>query len=97
EDPVRLQVRDVGGEGGRVHGHQHVHRVPGCIDVPRREVDLEPAHSGQGAGRSADLRREVGEGGEIVAEEGGRVGELAARDLHAVAAVPAEADDRLVD
>ena len=70
---------------------------PGRVDVPRREVDLEPAHPGQGARGSADLGREVGEGGEVVAEQGGRVGELAARDLHAVAGVAAEPDDGLLD
>ena len=54
----------------------------------------KPRDAGQRARGGADLGREVGEGGEVVAEQGGGVGELAAGDLHAVAGVAAEADDR---
>ena len=42
--------------------------------------------------RRADLGREIGEGGEVVAGERGRQGELSAGQLHAVAAVPGEAN-----
>src|SRR5206468_540575 len=42
--------------------------------------------------RGADFGREVREGGDVVADEGGRVGELRAGQLHAVAGVAGEAD-----
>ena len=60
-------------------------------------MNLETADTGQRARRGANFGREVGERGEIVAEKSGRIGELAAGDLHAVARVAAEADDRVFD
>ena len=69
--------------------------VPGREDVAGGEVDLEAADPGKSSRRGADLGREVGESGQIVAEKGRRARELGARDLHAVARVSAEADDRV--
>ena len=60
-------------------------------------MELVAADAGQRPCRSANLRREVREGGDIVAVERDRVGELASGDLHAVAGVSGEADNRLVD
>src|SRR5436305_1478774 len=62
-------------------------------DVPRGEVDLEGRDACQRARGRADLRREVRQGGEIVAPHRRGVGEPAAGELHAVARVPGEADD----
>ena len=87
---------DVGLEGRRVHRHQHVRRVAGGQDVVVRDVDLEGRHAAQGAGRGPDLGREVGEGGQVVAQQGAARGEAVAGELHAVARVAGEAHDDLV-
>ena len=88
-----LQIVDIGLERGRVHRDQHVGRVAGGLDRGRAEIDLEGGDPEGRALRRADLGREIGEGGEIVAGQRGREGELAAGQLHAVAAVAGEADD----
>ena len=68
----------------------------GCVarrvDVGRAEADLEPADARQRARRRADLGREVGQGADVVAEDGGRPGELGPGELHAVAGIAGEAD-----
>ena len=61
------------------------------------EVDLEAGDAREGAGGGADLGREVGEGGEIVAEQGRLAREAVARELHPVARVAREADDHAVE
>ena len=43
--------------------------------------------------RSPDFRREIGEGREVVSGECGRERELAAGQLHSIAAVAGKADD----
>ena len=70
---------------------------PGRRDVVVGDVDLEGRHAGQGAGRGPDLGREVGEGGQVVAEQGRRGGEPVAGQLHAVAGVAGEPDDDAVE
>ena len=96
EDAVRPQVGEVRLQRGRVHRDEDVGRVAGRVDVARREVELEARDARQRARGRADLGREVRERREVVADKRGRVGELAAGDLHAVAGVAAEADDRLL-
>ena len=93
DQPAGLQIVDIGLQRRRVHRDQHVGRVAGGLDRGRAEIDLEGGDSEGRALRRADLGREIGEGGEIVAGERGREGELAAGQLHAVAAVAGEADD----
>ena len=61
------------------------------------EMDLEAGDAGQRARRRPDLRGEVGERREVVADEGRLAREPAARQLHAVAGVAREADDDAVD
>ena len=61
------------------------------------EVDLEAGNTGQRACRRADLRREVRERREVVAEDGCLARELPAGELHPVAGVAREADDDAVD
>src|ERR1700733_185473 len=92
QDSVRFQIRQIHFQGGGIHGDQNVDRIAGSVNVARREVDLEPADAGKSAGRGADFRRKVGEGGQIVAVEGDCVGELAAGNLHAVSRVTTESD-----
>ena len=70
---------------------------PGRGDVVVGDVDLEGRHPGQRAGRGPDLGREVGEGGQVVAEQGRRGGEAVAGELHAVARVAGEPDDDAVE
>jgi hypothetical protein len=59
-------------------------------------VGLSPgvsADASERAGGCPDLGREIGQGGEIVPERGGRVGEPTPRQLHPVAGVTGEPDD----
>jgi len=77
----------------RIHRDQHVGLVTGGLDRGRAEIDLEGGDAEGRALRRADLGREVGEGREVVSGERGRKRELAAGELHAVAAVAGEADD----
>ena len=93
DDATGLEVVDVLLEGGRVHRHQHVGRIARRENVAAGDVDLEGGDAGQGAGRGPDLGREVGKGGEVVAEGGGGIGEPGACQLHAIAGVSGEADD----
>ena len=95
QDAVGLQVGDIHFQRGGIHGDQHVHRIAGRVNVARREMHLESADAGQGAGRGANFGGKVGERGEIVAVKRDGIGELAAGDLHAVAGVAAKADARL--
>ena len=88
-----LQIVDIGLQRRRVHRDQHVGRVARGLDRGRAEIDLEGGDAERRPLRRADLGREIGEGGEIVAGECGRQGELAAGQLHAVAAIAGEADD----
>ena len=57
------------------------------------EAELEAADAAKRAGRCPDFGGEVGQGADVVAEGGRDVGELGAGQLHAVAAVAAEAND----
>ena len=66
---------------------------PGRQDVVIGDVDLEGGDAGQGAGRGPDLGREVRQRGQVVAEQGGRVGEAVPGELHPIAGVAGEADD----
>ena len=59
--------------------------------------DLEGRDAGQGAGRGADLGREVRQRGQVVAEQRAGAGEAVAGELHAVAGVAGEADDDPVE
>ena len=97
ENAIGLQVRQIHFQRGRIHGDQHVYAIAGRVHVARGEMHLESADARERAGGGANFGRVVREGGQVVAVQGDRVGELAAGDLHAVTGVTAEADDRLVD
>jgi len=96
EDAVGLEVGEIRFQRGGIHGDQRVDGVAGCVDVVRREMDLESADARKRARRGANFSRVVGERGEIVAVERNGIRELTASDLHAVAGISAEADDGLV-
>ena len=97
KDPALLEVRDIGDEGGRVHGDQRLQRIAGREDLARGELHLVSADAGQGAAGRADLGRKVGERGDVVAMQRRRVGELAPHHLHAVAGVAGQPDRRPVE
>ena len=88
--PPRPQVVDVRAQRGRVERDEHVGLVGRRADVARGEVDLEARDARERAGWRADLGREVGERREVVARERGRLGELGAGQLDAVAGVAGE-------
>src|SRR5271154_6446132 len=75
QDAVGLEVREIHFQRGGIHSDENVDGVTGGVHVVGGEVDLESADTRQSSGRGANLGREVGEGGQIVAEEGGGVGE----------------------
>ena len=91
--PPSRSALDVDLQRRRVHRDQHVGLVAGGLDRGRAEIDLEGGDAERRALRRADFGREIGEGGEVVAGQRGRQGELAAGQLHAVAAVAGKADD----
>ncbi len=95
--PPRGQVGQVHLEGRRVHRDEHVRLVAGGVDVVAGEADLEGADAGQRALGRADLGWNVRDRADVVAEDSGRLGELRARELHAVAGVTGEADGYAVD
>ena len=92
-----LDVRQVGLEGGRVHRDQHVGGVPGREDVVVGEVHLEGRDTGQRALRGADLRGEVGQRRQVVAEGRGLLREAVTGELHAVTGVAGEPDDHAIE
>ena len=56
-------------------------------------MDLERRDARQGAGRSPDLGREVGQRHQVVADQSGGCSEAVAGELYAVARVAGKADD----
>lgn len=60
------------------------------------ELDLEAGDTLARARWRSDLGGKVGKGSEIVARERGGAGELAARDLHAIARVAGEPDHDVI-
>ena len=88
------QVRD---ERGRIHRDQRVEIVARRGHVVRPELDLERRDAEGRTGRRANLRREVGERGQIVPDQAGLLRETGAGELHAVARIAGEADDDALD
>src|SRR3546814_4972442 len=70
----------------RVHRDQHVRLVARRLDVAGPEIDLKGGNAEGRALRRPDFRRKIGEGRKVVSGQRGRQGELATRQLHAVAA-----------
>jgi hypothetical protein len=58
--------------------------VAGRGDLVVGNVDLESGDTREGARRGADFGREVGQGGDVVAEQGAHVGEAVTGELHPV-------------
>jgi hypothetical protein len=55
-------------------------------------MDLVTGNTGQRALRGADLSGKVGESGEVVPMQGGRIGELGACKLHPVSGITGKTD-----
>ncbi len=92
ERAARRKIADVRLERGRVHRDEDVRLIAGRVDLRAGEAELEPRHTGEGAGRGPDLGGVVGEGADVVAERGGGPRELGPRQLHPVAGVAGEPD-----
>ena len=91
-----FQLPEVGFQCGGVHYHQHIGLIAGRKDLHTAEVKLVAAHTGQRALRRTDLRREIREGAYVVAEQRVGIGELAAGQLDAVAAVTRKEDHHVL-
>ncbi len=87
-----FEVEEVDLERGGVHRDEDARLVAGRADVLRGKVQLEAGDAGQTSGGGANLGGEIRQRRDVVAEDGGGVGELRARELHAVAGVSGEAD-----
>ena len=81
--PALGEIAEVDLERRRVHRDEHVRLVARRQDVVVREVHLEAGNARQRPGRRADLRREVGQGREVVAEDRGL-----AREASPVSCIP---------
>src|SRR5690606_9697539 len=80
-----------------VHRDEHVGPVAGGHDVEVCEVQLEAGDAGQCPLRRADLGREVGQGGDVVAEARGLGGEPIACQLHPVTGIPGESNHNAIE
>ena len=92
ENAAILEVFQVCLECCGVHDHKCIKYVAGGMDFMTAEVNLEAGNPGQCACGCADFGGEVRKGGDVVPEDGRRVGELCARQLHAVAGVACKTD-----
>ena len=97
QDAVHLQIFDVRLERGRVHRHEHVHRVARREHVARRELNLESADARESSRGSSNFGGIVGEGSEVISVQRYCTGELTPCDLHSVARVSAKAENGFVD
>src|SRR5690606_26203928 len=92
ERPAGDQVADVRHQRRRVHRDEDVELIAGGEDVFRGELQLEARDPGLRAPWGANFGRKVGKGRDVVAGEGGRVGQLRTDQLHSVAGVSGEPD-----
>ena len=77
-------------QGRRIHGDQDIGRIARRVDLVVGEIELEAAHPSQRARRGADLGRIIRKRADHRPGHRGDVGELAARQLHAVARIARE-------
>ncbi len=63
------EVADIDLQCCGIHRDQHVRLIAGGLDVRAGEVELETAHAGQTAGRSANFGRKVGQRRDVVADD----------------------------
>ena len=91
QNAARDQIDQIRRQRGRVERHQRVDLIAGSENLLAGEMDLETAHAGLGAARSANLGRKIRERGDVVAGQRRRIRELRAGQLHAVARVAAKA------
>ncbi len=95
EDDQRagLQHRHADLQCGRVERDQDVGRIARGRDRIAAEIDLVRGYPEGRAGRRTDLRRVVGEGGEVVARQRRRHRELRAHQLDSVAGIAGKTHD----
>ena len=93
--PLGFRSLDVDLQRGWIHGHQDVHGVAWREHVAGGKLDLEAADARDGSRRGANFGGIVRECGQVVSVQGHSIGELASRDLHAVAGIAAKAEHRL--
>jgi hypothetical protein len=91
-----FHLAEVGLQRSGVHHHQHIALVAGREDLHTAEVQLITADTSERALRRTDLRREIREGADVVAEQRVGIGELAAGELDAIAAVAREEDHHVL-
>ena len=80
-------------EGGGIHGHEGIQLIARRVHALAAELELEARDAEEGAGRGADLRREVGQGRDVVTGPRRFGRELLPGHLHAIAGIAGEADD----
>ena len=97
DEAAAAKIAEVGGQGSRVHGHQDVGLVAWGGDVVIGEMHLEARDAGDGALGSTNLGREVRQGGDVIAMDGGLSGEAVTGQLHAVAGIAGESNDDSVE
>ena len=97
QDAAGLHFGQVHLQRRRVHRHQHVRLIARRRHLLIREMQLISAHPGERTRGRPDLGREIGLGADGVAHQGGKIGELAADQLHAIAGVAGESHRGLVD
>src|SRR6202022_4962284 len=97
EQAAFAQVGQMYLKSGGGHRHQRVRRVARRVDLVRGELHLVAGDACHRARGGADLGGKIGEGGEVVAVQRDLAGELGAGELHAVAGIAGEADDRVLE
>ena len=84
DDPIWLEIAEIGLEGGGIHRDKHISLVAGGVHI-LTHTHLIARHSAQRTLGRADLCRIIRERGDLVSFSGGNVGKDISRKLHAVA------------
>ena len=84
EHPTLGHVADVRLQCGRIHTDEHLRCVAGSLHVVVGELELEGRDAGQGPARCPDLRGEVRQRRDVIAQCRALGGEAVTGQLHAV-------------
>ena len=74
--PAFFEVGQVHFQGRRVHRHQHVGLVARRPDIVTGEIQLKTADPRQAAGGRANFSRKIRQRGDVIPDDGRRIGEL---------------------